>query len=137
ASPFIVEAVRTALKPERDIDVFPQAFEAADSALAASSAPSFVDVRPVVRATGAVAAGARLLFAVGEYPPPAAAPLPVSTSVGWAGRKRVWELKGAERKEELQRLLTELGLLGGIMLATVDHEGRPSLGYQMTKFVER
>ena len=58
AAPFVFEGVRTALRPERDIDVYPQAFDAADSALAKTSAPSFVDSRNILRISGAVAAGA-------------------------------------------------------------------------------
>ena len=48
AAPFVFERVRTALHPEREIDVYPQAFEAADSAIAKSSAPGFLDVRTIV-----------------------------------------------------------------------------------------
>ena len=58
AAPFIFEGVRTALHPEREIDVYPQAFDAVDSALTKSSAPGFIDSRAVVRAAGVVAAGA-------------------------------------------------------------------------------
>ena len=69
AAPFIFEGVRTALHPEREIDVYPQAFDAVDSALGKTSTPGFVDVRTVVRATGAIAAGAGILYATNRYPP--------------------------------------------------------------------
>lgn len=137
AAPFILEGVRTASQPEREINVYPEAFAAADSALAKSSAPDFLDVRTIIRASGAVAAGAGIMYATGKAPRLAAAVLLVTTSVGWAGRKRIWELSGEERVQELQALLTDAGLLGGVMLAVVDHDGRPSLGYQVNKFVER
>ena len=103
AAPFILEGVRTASQPEREIDVYPQAFEAVDSALAKTSTPDFLDAR----------------------------------TMGWAGRKRIWELSGEERMQEIQSILTDAGLLGGVLLAVVDHDGRPSLGYQVNKFVER
>lgn len=137
AAPFVFEGVRTALRPERDIDVYPQAFEAVDSALAQTSAPGFVDVRAVIRVSGAVAAGAGIMYATNRYPRAAAAALLATTSVGWAGRKRVWELRGEERVQEIQSILTDAGLLGGVLLAVVDHDGRPSLGYQVNRFVER
>lgn len=137
AAPFVFEGVRTALHPERDIDVYPEAFDAADSALAKTSAPSFVDSRNILRVSGAVAAGAGVLYATGRCPRGAALALLMTTTVGWAGRKRVWELKGEERTQEIQSILTDAGLLGGVLLAVVDHDGRPSLGYQMNKFVER
>lgn len=137
AAPFIFEGVRTALRPEREIDVYPEAFEAVDTALTKTSAPGFVDVRSIIRVSGAVAAGAGVLYATNRYPRAAAATLLVTTSVGWAGRKRVWELRGQERVQEIQSILTDAGLLGGVMLAVVDHDGRPSLGYQVNQFVER
>lgn len=137
AAPFIFEGVRTALRPEREIDVYPEAFEAVDTALSKTSAPGFVDVRAIIRVSGAVAAGAGVMYATNRYPRTAAAALLLTTSVGWAGRKRVWELRGQERVQEIQSILTDAGLLGGVMLAVVDHDGRPSLGYQVNQFVER
>ena len=137
AAPFIFEGVRTALHPEREIDVYPQALDAVDSAIAKSSAPGFVDARTVVRAAGAVAAGAGVLYATNRYPRAAAAALLLTTSIGWAGRKKVWELRGEELTQEVQAILTDAGLLGGVLLAVVDNDGRPSLGYRAHKFVER
>ncbi|WP_106507998.1 DoxX family membrane protein [Brachybacterium timonense] len=137
AAPFILEGVRTALTPERDIDVFPEAFEAVDSAITKTSAPSFVDARTIVRASGAVAAGAGLLYATNRAPRLAAVTLLCTTTVGWAGRKRVWELSGEERTAEIQSILTDAGLLGGLLLAAVDHDGRPSMGYRWDQFVKR
>jgi uncharacterized membrane protein YphA (DoxX/SURF4 family) len=137
AAPFVFEGVRTALHPEREIDVYPEAFDAADSAIAKSSAPSFLDVRTVIRVAGVAAAGAGVLYATNRCPRGAAAALLLTTSVGWAGRKRVWELRGEELTQEVQSILTDAGLLGGVLLAVVDHDGRPSLRYRADKFVER
>ncbi|WP_087485508.1 DoxX family membrane protein [Brachybacterium massiliense] len=137
AAPFIFEGVRTALRPEREIDVYPEAFDAVDSAIGKTSAPGFLDVRTVVRATGVVAAGAGVLYATNRCPRAAAAALLVTTSVGWAGRKRIWELRGEELTQEVQSILTDAGLIGGVLLAVVDHDGKPSLGYRANSFIER
>ena len=77
------------------------------------------------------------MYATNRRPRAAAAALLLTTSVGWAGRKKVWELRGEERAREIQAILTDAGLLGGVLLAVVDHDGRPSLGYQVNDFVER
>jgi hypothetical protein len=77
------------------------------------------------------------MYATNRAPRAAAAALLVTTSVGWAGRKKVWELRGEELVAEVQSILTDAGLLGGVLLAVVDHDGRPSLGYRANKFVER
>lgn len=137
AAPFVLEGVRTALHPERQTEVAPAAFEKADAVIADSSAPGFVDVRTIVRATGVVAAGAGILYATNRCPRAAAAALLLTTSVGWAGRKNILELSGEERLQELQAILVDVGLLGGVLLAVVDHDGKPSVGYRVNRFVER
>lgn len=137
AAPFIVEGVRTAISPEREISVAPAAFAQVDRALQSSPAPSFLDARSILRLSGAVAAGAGFLYATGRAPRLASGVLLATTTVGLAGRKKVWELKGAARTDEITSILKDAGLLGGIMLALVDREGRPSLGYQVGQFVER
>ncbi len=137
AAPFIVEGVLTSLHPERETEVYPEAFEAADAALAQGSLPSFVTTRNIVRVSGAVAAGAGFLYATNRAPRAAAVTLLLTTSVGWVGRKKVWELRGEELTQEIRSILTDAGLLGGVLLAAVDHDGRPSLGYRANKFIER
>ncbi|MDN5600118.1 MAG: hypothetical protein L0G52_06245 [Brachybacterium sp.] len=137
AAPFVFEGVRTALHPEREIDVYPQAFDAADSVISKSAAPGFLNVRTIVQVSGAVAAGAGILYATNRCPRGAAVALLATTSVGWAGRKKVWELRGEELTQEVQSILTDAGLLGGVLLAVVDTDGRPSVGYRANKFVER
>src|SRR5699024_5653022 len=67
----------------------------------------------------------------------AAVTLLATTSVGWAGRKKVWELRGEELTQELRSILTDAGLLGGVLLDVVDTEGRPSRGYRANKLVGR
>lgn len=136
AAPFIWEGVQTFRSPERELDVAPAAFAQADKVLA-SSAPSFVNSRNILRAGGAVAAVAGVLYATDRAPRLAAGTLLLTTTVGLAGRKKIWELRGTELTDEIQAILTDAGLLGGLMIALVDREGRPSLGYQVGKLVER
>lgn len=137
AAPFVMEGVRTALNPERPLVGFPEAFSAVDSAVAGSPIPSFIDARLLMRLTGALAAGAGVAYATNRAPRAAAVVMLATTTVGWAGRKKIWELKGEERLEEIRSLLGDAGLLGGLLLAAVDHDGRPSFGYQVNQFVER
>jgi len=138
AAPFIVEGIRTAITPERATAVLPSSVvESADRTLHSTPVPDLVKVKDLLRISGAVAAGAGVLYATGRNPRLAAAVLLATTTVGWAGRKRVWELKGAERMQELSSIVTDAGLLGGVLLAVVDHDGRPSLRYQAERFLER
>lgn len=137
AAPFVLEGVRTAMNPERQIAVLPQAFAAVDSAVEKSSAPNFLDARTLLRATGVVAAGAGLAYATNRAPRAAAFTMLATTTIGWANRKKIWELQGEERMQEIRSLLGDAGLLGGLLLAAVDHDGRPSFGYRVNAFVER
>lgn len=138
AAPFVVEGVRTAITPERATALIPRSLvDRADSGLHSTPVPEAIGVSEILRVSGAVAAGAGLLYATGRSPRLAAGLLLATTTVGLAGRKRVWELRGAERREELLRIVTDAGLIGGVLLAVVDHDGRPSLGYQVEKFLER
>lgn len=137
AAPFIYEGIRTARTPERATSVSPAAFAKADEYLHTTSLPSSVDSATIVRAAGALAAGAGVAYAAGKAPRLAAAVLLSTTTVGWAGRKKIWELSGEERAQEIQALLSDAGLLGGILLAVVDTDGRPSAAYRWNKFVDR
>lgn len=137
AAPFILEGARTVVSPDREISVAPSAFARVDEKLAASSAPSMVDSRTIVRAAGAVAAGAGLLYATNRAPRLSAALLLATTSVGFANRRKIWELRGEERMDEIQAILSDAGLLGGVLLAVVDTDGSPSVGYRVNKLVER
>lgn len=138
AAPFIFEGVRTAMRPDREIAVAPGAFKQLDRTLERSSSiPDAVDSRMLVRTAAAVSAGAGLLYATNRAPRLSAAVLLMTTGIGLANRKKIWELKGEERMQEVQSILTDAGLLGGIMLAVVDHEGRPSLRYRTDKLIER
>ncbi|WP_347041765.1 hypothetical protein [Brachybacterium nesterenkovii] len=137
AAPFILEGIRTVKTPEREIDVAPAAFAKVDEKLAASSAPGMIDSRTIVRAAGAVAAGAGVMYATNRAPRAAAVLLLATTSIGFANRRKIWELRGEERMNEIQAILTDAGLLGGVLLAIVDTDGSPSVGYRVNKLVER
>lgn len=137
AAPFIIEGFRTAVTPQRAIDVYPDAFDSADKVLRDSPVPSAVGAREILRISGAIAAGAGIMYATNRSPRIAAVLLLGTTTVGWAGRKKIWELTGQERLEELSAIAKDAGLLGGVLLAVVDHDGRPSLSYRTEKFIER
>lgn len=137
AAPFVIEGVNTALHPEREIDVAPAAFAQVDKALSSTSVPSALDSRTIVRAAGAVSVGAGIMFATNRAPRLSAALLLATTSIGIANRRKVWELRGHERNEEIRAILTDAGLLGGVLLAVVDRDGDPSLSWRVNRLVER
>ena len=135
AAPFIFEGVQTAIRPDRVLDALPVTIADIDEQVSKSPLPT--DAETILRTAGGLAAVAGAAFALNKKPRLASATLLLTTTVGLAGRKRVWELKGTERTEELRAIAGDLGLLGGILLAAVDTDGKPSLAYRVDKAIER
>ena len=130
AAPFIFEGVQTAIRPDRVLDALPVTIADIDEQVSKSPLPT--DAETILRAAGGLAAVAGAAFALNKKPRLASATLLLTTTVGLAGRKRVWELKGTERTEELRAIAGDLGLL-----AAVDTDGKPSLAYRVDKAIER
>lgn len=89
------------------------------------------DTTTLVRANGMVQVVAGVLLALGKFRRMAALALIGSViPTTWAGH-RFWE-ESDEQKRAQQRVhfLKNLGLLGGLILALVDTEGAPSLGWR-------
>jgi uncharacterized membrane protein YphA (DoxX/SURF4 family) len=96
------------------------------------------DPELLVRANGAVMVGGGALFAMGR--------LPRITSVLLAGTllpttyvgHPFWEEKDpARRAQQRTAFLKNLGILGGLLLAAVDTEGRPGIAYRVHLGTER
>lgn len=80
----------------------------------------------LVRLNGAAMAGAGVLFALGRAPRLAATVLAVTAAPSAYVNHPFWsERDKAVRAEVLQDFLTDLGLLGGALLGSVDTAGKP------------
>jgi uncharacterized membrane protein YphA (DoxX/SURF4 family) len=85
----------------------------------------------VARVTAAVQIGGGLLLASGRLPRLASAALACTVVPGSLGGHLFWNETDPERKAQQRRdFLTDLSLLGGLMIASVDTEGKPSLGWR-------
>lgn len=119
-----------------------QAQVAADQATATTSEAAKVvhDVaqgRPLpfqtetyVRVNAAVQVGAGLLLATGRLPRVASAALAVTLVPTTIAGHPFWEAEGDERRAERTQFLKNASLLGGLILAAVDLEGRPGIAYR-------
>jgi putative oxidoreductase len=88
------------------------------------------DVEQWVKIDAAVKVGAGSLLALGKLPRLAALLLAGSTVPTTLAGHRFWEHEDPkERFGQLSHFLKNLGLLGGLLLAAVDTEGKPSVGY--------
>src|ERR1700754_4437767 len=85
----------------------------------------------VARVTAAVQIGGGLLLASGRLPRLASAALALSVVPGSLGGHMFWSESDPRRKtDERGAFLTDVSLIGGLIIAAVDTEGRPSLGWR-------
>jgi putative oxidoreductase len=89
------------------------------------------DPELLVRANGAAMAGAGALLAVGRMPRLSALVLATTLVPTTYVGHRFWEVKDPEeRRSQRTHFVKNLGLLGGVLLASVDTEGRPGVAWR-------
>jgi gas vesicle protein len=75
--------------------------------------------------------GGGLLLASGKLPRLASAALALSVVPGSLGGHTFWSESDPQRKaDERRAFLTDISLIGGLIIAAVDTEGKPSLGWR-------
>jgi uncharacterized membrane protein YphA (DoxX/SURF4 family) len=89
------------------------------------------DAETVARITAAVQIGGGLLLATGKLPRVASAALALSVVPGSLGGHTFWSETDPQRKaDERRAFITDISLIGGLIIAAVDTEGKPSLGWR-------
>jgi uncharacterized membrane protein YphA (DoxX/SURF4 family)/vacuolar-type H+-ATPase subunit H len=89
------------------------------------------DPETAARINAAVQVGGGLLLATGKMPRIASAALAFTVIPGSLGAHLFWTESDPERKAQKRRdLLTDLSLLGGLIIAAADTAGKPSLGWR-------
>jgi uncharacterized membrane protein YphA (DoxX/SURF4 family) len=85
----------------------------------------------VARVNAAVQIGGGLLLATGKLPRLASAALALSVVPGSLGGHSFWSETDPQRKaDERRAFITDISLIGGLIIAAVDTEGKPSLGWR-------
>jgi uncharacterized membrane protein YphA (DoxX/SURF4 family) len=85
----------------------------------------------VARVNAAVQIGGGLLLATGRLPRVASAALALTVVPGSLGAHAFWSESDPQRKaDERRAFLTDVSLIGGLIIAAVDTEGKPSLGWR-------
>ncbi|HEV2070911.1 MAG TPA: DoxX family protein [Acidimicrobiales bacterium] len=95
------------------------------------------DTAQLVRINGGVQIGAGLMFATGRLPRVAAVALAVSLIPTTLAGHRFWEADGDARAGQRIHFFKNLSMLGGLILAATDTEGRPSLAWRARKAAQR
>jgi uncharacterized membrane protein YphA (DoxX/SURF4 family) len=89
------------------------------------------DAETFARVNAAVQIGGGLLLATGKMPRLASAALAFTVIPSSIGGHMFWTETDPQRKaDERRALMTDLSLLGGLIIAAVDTEGKPSLGWR-------
>ncbi len=89
------------------------------------------DPKQLVQIDAAVKIGAGTMLSLNRFPRLAAIALGASLVPTTLAGHRFWEEHDpAARQQQQIHFLKNLGLLGGLMLAAVDTEGRPSVGWR-------
>ena len=96
------------------------------------------DVEQWVKADAGIKVAAGSLFALGKLPRLSALALAASIVPTTLAGHRFWEHEDPEERfGQLSNLLKNAGLLGGLLIAAVDTEGRPSVGYRARRAAKR
>ena len=101
-----------------------------------SSVPS--DPQTVAQVNAVVQIGGGLLLASGKLPRIASAALAFTVLPANLGTHTFWNEPDPQLKaEKRQQFLTDLSLLGGLLIASADTAGKPSLGWRGRRAAER
>ena len=135
AAPFIYGGISTLRKPQDRVPgaapVVEKIAETADKQLPVE-VPK--DVEQWVKVDAAVKVAAGSLFALNKLPRTTALVLSASVVPTTLAGHRFWEHDDpTERFGQISNFLKNTGLLGGLLLAAVDTEGKPSVGYRARK----
>jgi uncharacterized membrane protein YphA (DoxX/SURF4 family) len=95
------------------------------------------DTRSLVRLKAGVDVAAGLLLATGHFTRPAAATLAATLVPTTLAGHPFWAVPKEDRPAQQVQFMKNLGLLGGLLLAAADTEGRPGLKYRTTHAVDR
>lgn len=132
AGVFVVSGVDVLRNPGSRVDVAAPTVNALHALSPAPVRPLIpTDPETAVRVNAAAQVGAGLLLATGKFPRIAASVLTTSLVPTTAVGHQFWaESDPAARAAHRVHFAKNLAILGGLLLAAVDTEGRPSLAYR-------
>ncbi|RBY96231.1 hypothetical protein DQ237_10230 [Blastococcus sp. TF02-8] len=139
AAPFVYGGISTLRKPQDRVPgarpVVEKIAETADKQLPVE-VPK--DVEQWVKVDAAVKVAAGSLFALNKFPRLTALVLSASIVPTTLAGHRFWEHDDpTERFGQISNFLKNSGLLGGLLLAAVDTEGKPSVGYRTRRAAKK
>lgn len=108
----------------------PGAEEVAAQMASAVPALSGYDTETLIKINGGVQVAAGSLLALGRFPRLSALALAASIVPTMAADRRSWEAEGVLTPQQRTEFLKSASILGGLLLAAADTEGKPGLGWR-------
>jgi uncharacterized membrane protein YphA (DoxX/SURF4 family) len=128
---FIGQGVETLRNPKVSMDAVRPTVTALQTLPEPFGSKVPTDPATAARINAAVQVGGGLLLATGRLPRIASAALAFTVIPGSLGAHLFWNETDPEVKAQKRRdLLTDLSLLGGLIIASADTAGKPSLGWR-------
>jgi putative oxidoreductase len=139
AAPFVYGGISALRKPQDRVPgarpVVEKITQTADAQLPVELPK---DVEQYVKFNAGLQVGAGALFALGRFPRLTALLLAGSTVPTTLAGHRFWEETDPKVQfEKTAHFVKNLGMLGGLLLAAVDTEGKPSVGYRTRRAARR
>ena len=139
ATPFIYGGISTLRKPQDRVPgarpVVEKITETADKQLPVQLPR---DVEQYVKLNAGIQVGAGTLLALGRFPRLTSLLLAGSTVPTTLAGHRFWEEQDPKVQfEKIAHFVKNLGMLGGLLLAAVDTEGKPSVGYRARRAAKK
>jgi putative oxidoreductase len=137
ASVFVVSGVRILLSPDSKVDTARRVTDTVGPMLEKVHPRIPTDARSLVRIKAASDVVAGLALATGHVTRPAAAVLAAGLIPTTFAGHPFWLHPKEERAAHETHFLKNLGLLGGLLLAAADTQGKPGLRYRTSHAVDR
>lgn len=135
ASVFIADGVRAIARPHHEVEHLPHAEESLTQV--GQQLPVQLSADTLVRVLGVAKVGAGLALACGVAPRVAAGALAVLQLPTALARHPFWTKTGKPRRDDLAGLWRDGAILGGLLLAVVDTDGKPSLAWRAEHAAEQ
>jgi putative oxidoreductase len=134
---FVVSGARIVLDPDSKVTAAKRVTDRVGPLIERADPRLPSDARSLVRIKAASDVVAGLLLASGRLTRPAAAVLAAGLVPTTVAGHPFWAYPQPERTQHETHFLKNLGLLGGLLLAAADTQGKPGLGYRTSHAVTR
>ncbi|OJF11614.1 DoxX family protein [Couchioplanes caeruleus] len=134
---FVVSGARIVLNPDSKVATAKRVTDKVGPMIEKLDPRLPSDARALVRLKAGSDVAAGLLLATGRFTRPAAAVLAAGLVPTTVAGHSFWTMPQPEREQHQIHFLKNLGLLGGLLLAAVDTQGKPGLKYRTTHAIGR